>query len=81
MKKIFKKNQIIVTVLAILIVIAGYLKYTDANFNNKNKEVTNEIYESTYGTDDILSNGELQASMKMKQVKQWKKQHFSREKL
>ena len=59
MKKIFKKNQIIVTVLAILIVIAGYLKYTDANFNNKNKEVTNEIYESTYGTDDILSNGEI----------------------
>ena len=36
-----------------------YLKYTDANFNNKNKEVTNEIYESTYGTDDILSNGEI----------------------
>ena len=59
MKKIFKKKQIIVTVLAILIVIAGYLKYTDANFNNKNKEVTNEIYESTYGTDDILSNGEI----------------------
>lgn len=59
MKKIFKKNQIIVTVLAILIVIAGYLKYMDANFNNKNKEVTNEIYESTYGTDDILSNGEI----------------------
>ena len=59
MKKIFKKNQIIVTVLAILIVIAGYLKYTDANFNDKNKEVTNEIYESTYGTDDMLSNGEI----------------------
>ena len=59
MKKIFKKNQIIVTVLAILIVIAGYLKYTDANFNDKNKEVANEIYESTYGTDDILSNGEI----------------------
>lgn len=59
MKKIFKKNQIIVTVLAILIVIAGYLKYTDANFNDKNKEVTNEIYESTYGADDILSNGEI----------------------
>ena len=49
----------IVTVLAILIVIAGYLKYTDSNFNDKNKEVTNEIYESTYGTDDILSNGEI----------------------
>lgn len=59
MKKIFKKNQIIVTVLAILIVIAGYLKYTDANFNDKNEEVANEIYESTYGTDDILSNGEI----------------------
>ena len=59
MKKIIKKNKIIVTVLAILIVIAGYLKYTDANFNDKNKEVANEIYESTYGTDDILSNGEI----------------------
>ena len=35
MKKIFKKNQIIVTVLAILIVIAGYLKYTDANFKQR----------------------------------------------
>lgn len=58
-KKYLKMNQIIVTVLAILIVIAGYLKYTDSNFNDKNKEVTNEIYESTYGTDDILSNGEI----------------------
>ena len=37
MKKIFKKNQIIVTVLAILIVIAGYLKYTDANLTKTKK--------------------------------------------
>ena len=29
MKKILKKNQIIVTALAVLIAVAGYLNYTD----------------------------------------------------
>lgn len=59
MKKIFKKNQIIVTVLAILIVVAGYLKYTDANFNEKNEEAANEIYESTYVMDELLNESDI----------------------
>ena len=28
MKKIFKKNQIIITVLALMIAVAGYIAYT-----------------------------------------------------
>lgn len=29
MKKIFKKNQIIITVLALMIAVAGYINYAD----------------------------------------------------
>ena len=28
MKKVFKKNQIIITALALMIAVAGYLQYT-----------------------------------------------------
>lgn len=34
MKKIFKKNQIIITALAIMIIVAGYLNYTTRNTND-----------------------------------------------
>lgn len=30
MKKVFKKNQLIITAMAVLIAVAGYLKYADA---------------------------------------------------
>lgn len=60
MKKIFKKNQIIVSALAILLLVAGYLSYADQNFNTasekeKQVEAANEIYESTYADDDMLT--------------------------
>ena len=29
MKKIFKKNQVIITALAIMIAVAGYINYSD----------------------------------------------------
>ncbi|MDF2608620.1 MAG: putative rane protein [Lachnospiraceae bacterium] len=35
MKNIFKKNQIIIVALAIMIIIAGYLNYSDRNNNDK----------------------------------------------
>ncbi len=38
MKKIFKKNQVIVTMLAVLIAVAGYLNYS---YNGKPENVTN----------------------------------------
>lgn len=49
MKKIFKKNHIIITVLALLIAVAGYINYTD-NIKDKNKEKT--------GTNQV--DGEIQ---------------------
>ena len=47
MKKILKKNQFIVTFLAVLIAVAGYLNYS-ANLDKKNesKKVNNEDIES-----------------------------------
>lgn len=53
MKRIFKKNQIIVTTLAVLIAVAGYLNYADKN--QTAKEVNNNTYESIYSEDDLLT--------------------------
>ena len=39
MKKIFKKNQIIITALAVMIAAAGYISYSDAQLKGK-KDMT-----------------------------------------
>ena len=64
MKKILKKNQFIVTFLAVLIAVAGYLNYS-ANLDKKNesKKVTNDTYESVYSKDNLLTNNEDIESM------------------
>ncbi len=64
MKKILKKNQFIVTFLAVLIAVAGYLNYS-ANIDKKNesKKVTNDTYESIYSKDNLLTNNEDIESM------------------
>lgn len=63
MKKIFKKNQFVVTFLAVLIAVAGYLNY--ANNMDKEKEakqVDNNTYESVYGDDTLLTdNGDIES--------------------
>lgn len=69
MKRIFKKNQIIITTLAVMIAIAGYLNYSGVLFDNEennstqaNADLANkdllDISEEDIetGTDDILSN-------------------------
>lgn len=50
MKKIFKKNQIIITALALMIAIAGYIQYTDSEISDKAamKENDAELTEDTY---------------------------------
>lgn len=48
MKKLFKKNQIIITSLAIMIAVAGYLNYSGRMFG-----------EETNGNGDELANQEL----------------------
>lgn len=50
LKKIFKKNQIIITALALMIAVAGYLQYTGSEINDKSaaKEASSELSEDTY---------------------------------
>ena len=42
MKKIFKKNHVIITVLALLIAVAGYINYSD-NIKGKPKAKTDLV--------------------------------------
>lgn len=42
MKRLFKKNQVIVTSLALMIAVAGYLNYSDKIFGEKSHEVGKE---------------------------------------
>ena len=43
MKRIFKKNQIMITALAVMIAVAGYLNYSGRLFGNDGKEANNEL--------------------------------------
>lgn len=54
MKKIFKKNQIIITALALMIAIAGYLQYTGNEVSDEAalKEVSKDLNEDTYEISD-----------------------------
>lgn len=54
MKRIFKKNQIIITALALMIAVAGYLQYTGSEINDKSavKEASSDLSEDTYEISD-----------------------------
>jgi stage III sporulation protein AH len=43
MKRVFKKNQIMITALAIMIAVAGYLNYSGRLFGTKEKEANNDL--------------------------------------
>lgn len=40
MKKVFKKNQIIITALAVMIAVAGYINYSDSKLKTKDAAAT-----------------------------------------
>ena len=42
MKKVIKKNQVIITSLAILIAVAGYLNFADVDLGFKDKEASTD---------------------------------------
>lgn len=54
MKKVFQKNQVVVTALAILIAVAGYLKYTYENPEalQTAKQANQTLYEEVYPEED-----------------------------
>ena len=43
MKRIFKRNQIMITALAVMIAVAGYLSYSGRLFGDSTKEADNEL--------------------------------------
>ena len=55
MKRLFKRNQIIITLLAIMIAVAGYINYI-SNIDDKTKEVHAGIEGSNNEIVDIYSN-------------------------
>lgn len=60
MKKIFKKNQIIITALALMIAVAGYIQYT-GNVDDKStaKEASSDLSGDTYEiSDEDMFNAE-----------------------
>ncbi|MEE1251299.1 MAG: SpoIIIAH-like family protein [Lachnospiraceae bacterium] len=54
MKNVFKKNQIIITTLALMIVVAGYVSYTNGNLKDKDvaKETSADVMEEEYEISD-----------------------------
>lgn len=63
MKKIFKKNQIIITALALMIAVAGYLQYAGNEIDDKTaaKEASSELSEDTYeiSDEDVFNADEI----------------------
>ena len=62
MKKIMKKNQVIITSLAILIAVAGYLNFADVDLGFKDKETSTDsssiLDDVDYDLTDTASPGE-----------------------
>lgn len=59
MKKIFKKNQVIITALAIMIAVAGYINYSDTHLGmdktlQKASTTSKDEAKETAGTDGIV---------------------------
>lgn len=52
MKKIFRKNQVIITALALMIAVAGYVSYTQANTKDKTVETAADELADTYEISD-----------------------------
>lgn len=54
MKKIFKKNQVIITALAIMIAVAGYINYSDSQFGVSKEKKTEDTKETASETQEIV---------------------------
>lgn len=54
MKKIFKKNQVIITALAIMIAVAGYINYSDSQFGASKEKKTEDTKETASETQEIV---------------------------
>lgn len=57
MKRVFKKNQIIITALAVLIAVAGYINYMGSIKNNA-KASNKDVKQTAYKDGDTVEPGE-----------------------
>lgn len=55
-KKLFKKNQIIITALAVMIAVAGYINYADKSLSSKEKKSESTAAAQEDGSDTILQD-------------------------
>lgn len=62
MKKSFKKNQLIITALAVMIAIAGYLKYSDSLLSSEQLAAT-----STSG-DEVIAQKEIEMDISAEDI-------------
>lgn len=61
MKKSLKKNQIIITALALMIAVAGYVSYTKSNVDNSAaKQASTDLTQDSYEvSDDAILEGDI----------------------
>ena len=62
MKTSFKKNQLIITALAVMIAIAGYLKYSDSMIDS------NQLAETSVASEDIVAQEEIEMDISAEDI-------------
>lgn len=62
MKKSFKRNQLIITALAVMIAIAGYLKYSDSMID------ADQLAETSAAGEDIIAQEELEMDISAEDI-------------
>lgn len=62
MKTGFKKNQLIITALAVMIAIAGYLKYSDSLIDS------GQLAATSTSTEDIITSGEIETDISAEDI-------------
>ena len=62
MKTSLKKNQLIITALAVMIAIAGYLKYSDSMIN------TNQLAQTSATTEEFLVSDEIEMDISAEDI-------------
>lgn len=62
MKTSFKKNQLIITALAVMIAIAGYLKYSDSMID------ANQLTETSTASEDVIAQEEIEMDISAEDI-------------
>ncbi len=79
---VFKRKQIVVLSLVLMIVVAGYLQYTYKNSSSTASKDTGNQGEAVYvGNDDVTDNNKTQDKTKDKKASKFANDYFAQAKL